>query len=682
MQMVQHILNSFFKQPKFLIAVIALLVASIALTVGLIAFYQLRATTMYTDIQDEQRRQAQSVANKIENYLISTRQLAATTASLIAPLRDDKTHVETALKRVLHSAPEQTIYGTGAWFEPFTFNKTEHLFGPYAHRGDLKNPIVLTYDWTSQDYNFPTQPWYLAGKKADGEIIFTEPYFDTDMVYMSAAKAFFDDNKQFTGVITVDMVLPLLYELIRQENKDENETLYVVTKQDKIFIHPDEKHIIEHVKVNDGKEITSILDLHSDELAHYEASLNLPQQLHVTASVAYVGWTVHLRASERYLTRDIADFWGNILYGIGLLWLLSIAGLIALIRIAMLSYQQQLEHTRLETEIQERREAEARLQTANEQKQLLEQKVAERTRDLANAYKRLKASQTQLVQSEKMAGLGQMVAGLAHEINTPLGYIRNNVEMVRRAINNTDMLFKDVSTLAAMLTSDNVDEAALGEHLGGVVETLNEFEEDEVLRETYQLIDDTFYGVDQISELVINLKDFSRLDLAKVDNVNLNQCVDAVLNIAHHKLKNHVTVNKQLDDIPKVKCSPSQINQVLINLITNGAQAIEHDNGMITIKTSADEQFVHISVQDNGKGIDKKHLSKIFDPFFTTKPVGEGTGLGLSISHQIMQQHNGKIRVASQIGKGTRFVISLPLSVSTEKNKKNESAAATTAEAA
>ncbi len=290
----------------------------------------------------------------------------------------------------------------------------------------------------------------------------------------------------------------------------------------------------------------------------------------------------------------------------------------------------------------------------------LEQRVEERTRELATAYKRLKSSQAQLVQSEKMASLGQMVAGVAHEINTPLGYVKNNVEMTRRLLNQAEEVLSEYHQLVQMLVSGSVDEEALQAQIAKVMELGNEFFEEDTFSETNELLKDTLYGIEQISDLVVNLRNFSRLDQARIADVNLNENLDSVLTIAHNMIKHKVEVVKQYGELPPVSCSPSQINQVFLNLITNASQAVKEGEGRLILKTSADEKAVQVSIQDNGSGIPKEVLSKIFDPFFTTKPVGEGTGLGLSISHQIVHQHGGKIKVASEEGKGTRFVVFLP----------------------
>lgn len=291
----------------------------------------------------------------------------------------------------------------------------------------------------------------------------------------------------------------------------------------------------------------------------------------------------------------------------------------------------------------------------------MERQLAKHSGDLSKAYKRLQESQAQLVQSEKMASLGQMVAGVAHEINTPLGYVRNNVEMTQQLFSQVQDLMMAYDLLVNTLCSqEEPDPAQLQTQLQNITERNAVFREEESFTEVQDLFKDTLYGVEQISELVLNLKNFSRLDQAKVDNISLNDCLESTLVIAKNTIKHKVKIIKQYGDIPKIPCSPSQINQVFLNLLTNAAQAMS-TQGNVLLRTFADEKFVYTLIQDDGSGIPKEILPKIFDPFFTTKPIGEGTGLGLSISYKIIQQHGGQIKVASQQGKGTRFLISLPI---------------------
>jgi signal transduction histidine kinase len=288
----------------------------------------------------------------------------------------------------------------------------------------------------------------------------------------------------------------------------------------------------------------------------------------------------------------------------------------------------------------------------------METQLAKQTQDLAAAYKELKASQLQLIQSEKMASLGQMVAGVAHEINTPLGYVKNNIEMMEMFFDANRAIVAAGNGLADALLAPHSTEQDLQERLAALAELRQQpsGEADDMLK----LFADTRFGVDQISELVQNLKNFSRLDRAAAADVDLNECLDSAVLLARNVLKTRVEVVKQYGALPRISCMPSQLNQVFLNMLTNAAQAIEGP-GKILLKTETDAEWLKITVQDTGKGIPADLLPQIFDPFFTTKPVGQGTGLGLSISYQIVQQHGGDIRVTSQPGKGTRFTVRLPL---------------------
>ena len=294
----------------------------------------------------------------------------------------------------------------------------------------------------------------------------------------------------------------------------------------------------------------------------------------------------------------------------------------------------------------------------------MEAQLSKQTQDLASAYKELKASQLQLIQSEKMASLGQMVAGVAHEINTPLGYVKNNIEMLEMQSEGARELIAACLGLADTLTSPSATEADLQARL----DTLQAQRATADVAEAADLVKlfaDTRFGVDQISELVMNLKNFSRLDRAAADDVDLNECLDSAVLLARNVLKGRVEVVRQYGTLPRISCMPSQLNQVFLNMLSNAAQAIEGP-GRILLKTEAEGGWLKVSVQDTGKGIPADVLPRIFDPFFTTKPVGQGTGLGLSISYQIVQQHGGDIRVTSQPGKGTRFTVRLPLAAAPE----------------
>lgn len=307
----------------------------------------------------------------------------------------------------------------------------------------------------------------------------------------------------------------------------------------------------------------------------------------------------------------------------------------------------------------------------------MQQRLALQVQQTAVAYRKLKSSQAALVQSEKMASLGQMVAGVAHEMNTPLGYVRNNVEMLQGVFTQMDQTLAEHQALATLLTDPDADEQALGQQLSKVATLDAELRGSGMVEEAAALFGDTLFGVDQVKDLVVNLRNFSRLDAAQTSSVQLNDCVEQTLTIANSVVKERARIVKRLAAaLPVFKGGPSQINQIILNLVTNATQAIGHAGGEIVLTSWADDDAVHLSVADNGKGIAAEHLPRVFDPFFTTKPQGEGTGLGLSISYQIAQAHGGNLSVRSEPGLGSTFTLSLPLVAA------NVATSHTTAEAA
>ena len=298
-----------------------------------------------------------------------------------------------------------------------------------------------------------------------------------------------------------------------------------------------------------------------------------------------------------------------------------------------------------------------RLKAANES---LERRVVERTRELSEALRHLKESEAQLIQSEKMSSLGQMVAGVAHEINTPLAYVKNSLGSVNARLPEITAAIEHCEKLLALLNAGKVNPEDLNRQFAQTAALLGQLRQQHVLQELTGLVKDGLYGTGEMAEIVGNLKDFSRLDRSKVTSFNLNDGLASSLGLARHMLKS-ITVNRQFGDIPPITCAPSQINQVFLNLITNAVQALPPANGAITLATRAQAEGVVVEVADNGKGIPPDVLPKIFDPFFTTKEAGKGTGLGLSISYKIVEQHGGRIKVDSEVGKGTKFTLWLPL---------------------
>jgi signal transduction histidine kinase len=294
----------------------------------------------------------------------------------------------------------------------------------------------------------------------------------------------------------------------------------------------------------------------------------------------------------------------------------------------------------------------------------VERLVNQRTQQLNRAYSELRDTEIIAMQSEKMSSLGQMVAGVAHEINTPLGFVSSNLQMLKDLVSQAMPALKGQIRLMEVLphwrsfTSDQKRDwyrRALAQ-----TQHLDQLQQLQMLDDGDPLVDESLVGLERINEIVTTLKDFSRVDRAQVDAVDLHHCIDSTLVIAHNVVKHKAEVVKQFGDLPPVKCSPSQINQVILNLVTNAAHAIP-DMGHIWITTRVVGGRACIDIRDDGPGMPLDVQARLFEPFFTTKAAGEGTGLGLSICQKIMQSHRGNVSFVSAPGQGTTFTLSLPI---------------------
>ncbi|WP_374008235.1 DAHL domain-containing protein [Delftia lacustris] len=276
----------------------------------------------------------------------------------------------------------------------------------------------------------------------------------------------------------------------------------------------------------------------------------------------------------------------------------------------------------------------------------------------------LNESQMQLVQAEKMSALGQMVAGIAHEINTPLAYIKGTFEVLKDQLLPIELLAQHSHQLTLLMRSPVKDKHALTTEFKMLELVVSDLQNNESISEMQSLLNEGIHGIDQISEIVQGLKNFSRLDRAKISDFSVTEGLDSTLLIANNMLKNAVEVIKEYHEIPRIFGSPSQINQVFLNIITNATQAMlkKPEKGMIKISTAREgEQAIRIEIEDNGQGIPPEVLPNIFDPFYTTKDIGQGTGMGLSISYNIIHAHGGQIFCNSELGIGTIFTIILPI---------------------
>ncbi|HEC17544.1 MAG TPA: PAS domain S-box protein [Sedimenticola sp.] len=282
---------------------------------------------------------------------------------------------------------------------------------------------------------------------------------------------------------------------------------------------------------------------------------------------------------------------------------------------------------------------------------------------------KLQDAHSQLLQSEKMASIGQLAAGVAHEINNPVGYVNSNLGSLKQYVADLFSLLDAYKKLQEAVPQDS-------SILREVRDLEQELDLDFLKEDIGSLLEESDEGIRRVKQIVNDLKDFSRLDSTEWHWADLEAGLDSTLNIVHNEIKYKAEVVKEYAGIPQIECIGSQLNQVFMNLMVNGVHAIE-ERGTITIRTGMEgNDWVWVEVADTGKGIEPDALSRIFDPFYTTKPVGKGTGLGLSLSYSIVERHGGEIGVQSEVGKGTCFRVRLPVKQAkkTESSAENETA--------
>ncbi len=278
------------------------------------------------------------------------------------------------------------------------------------------------------------------------------------------------------------------------------------------------------------------------------------------------------------------------------------------------------------------------------------QKKGDEQRLLIN---QLQETQAQLLQSEKMASIGQLAAGIAHEINNPVGFVNSNMGALRTYVDTLFGVIDGYDQVLAAMPGHQEAAAAIAQ--------LKKQADLQFLREDVsELVKESMDGLKRVKDIVQSLKDFSHVGETDWQFADLHHGIDSTLTIANNEFKYKATVTKEYGTLPLVKCLASQLNQVFMNLIVNASHAIQ-ENGVITIRTGCENEWVWVEIGDSGVGIPAENLTRIFEPFFTTKPVGKGTGLGLSLSYNIIAKHGGRIDVESEVGKGTRFTVHIPV---------------------
>ena len=276
----------------------------------------------------------------------------------------------------------------------------------------------------------------------------------------------------------------------------------------------------------------------------------------------------------------------------------------------------------------------------------------ESNESLRNAYAKLKDQKAQLLHQEKLAAIGQLSAGVAHEINNPAGYIKSNLNTLKKYVLSLNAAMEKIQGIS---NSDN-DDKTYQKQLDTIYQ---ELDLQYILEDSQELLDETLGGLSRIQSIVKNLKNFSRPDTEDDCEFDLNECILSTLTLVNNEIKYKAEVSLALTPVPKIIGQPGSMGQVILNLLINASHAIQ-ERGNITVSSEHRDNEIIFSVKDDGCGIEEKNLLRIFDPFFSTKDTGSGTGLGLSVSHGIIKKHGGRMTVSSKLGKGTTFTVHLP----------------------
>ncbi len=303
------------------------------------------------------------------------------------------------------------------------------------------------------------------------------------------------------------------------------------------------------------------------------------------------------------------------------------------------------------------------INAANDQLRKVNSELKSENAERKRAEEELKSAQTQIIQQEKMASIGQLAAGVAHEINNPMGFIISNMSSLKGYTNKIAAFFQlqdEIMTEMAKSCTDEHDKAKLAVWFQKSQDAKRSLKINYIMNDLECLIQETLDGADRVKTIVQDLKGFARVTNEESLLADINAGIESTINIIWNELKYNTTLLKEFGDIPLIKCNQGQLNQVFMNILINAAQSIA-TQGEVRVKTWAESGRIFVSITDTGNGMPPNVINRIFEPFFTTKEIGKGTGLGLSVSYEIVKKHGGEITVDSTVGKGTTFTVMIPI---------------------
>jgi len=681
----------------------------VALTAGLIVFDQRARHGQEQEALAQQAARANKLASELGAQLHAAEQLLDTLASLAGPLREQR-EVEELLRRVLPSAPARIVYGVGVWFEPGRFAPGVRYMGPYVHHSLEGGPLVLTYEWSTPAYDYPQQSWYQRARQQNGRIFISEPYFDMDLTYVSLVRTFFDDEGQPRGVVSLDITLPLLGEVVRQANVSPTETLYFVSRSGALIAHPRHEELLTWARGH-GRPVRCLAELTLEDLRAWERELGLERGWRtVEVSVASAGWRVFASTKEDALFKDVRRQRGLVVALGLLLWAgLGASGMVmarsertrVLARTLAERQRQEEERRRLLTQVRRRSaELQAIIESMVEAVIVLD---SEGTVTLANraalalfgisarAGYRLDTAYRELNPKELE---GQELAFNALPLSRALrGEQVDDTDIVitlppldrRHVLRVNAAPIRDESghVVAAVAVGRDITQAIELERLQGEFVKMAAHELKTplaVMKSFAQLACRTAHpppalrrqlegisvGVDRMDRVVRTLLDASQLQLGRLHfekkELRLRALVEvAAARTATRHPRNPIHVQPGPD--AWVLGDAARLEQVLTELMDNAAR-YSAAGTPVKVSLTLDGGEVEVAIQDEGIGIAEERRERIFERFYRahagTPHDRGGMGLGLYLSRGILLLHGGRVELESQEGKGTHVRCRLP----------------------
>ncbi len=625
---------------------------------GIVAAFLVEKSAYNSAISEVQRYQesrAQEVRNKIQSFLLSATQLAETLRILLENYQgSDRTQIEEYLQRIVESAPETLVYGAGAWYEPFRFEAQTKFFGPYVHRGQNPGERTLTYEWTTAEYNFPTQPWYQAGLSAKDHPVFTDPYWDSGLVYMTVAFPFYD-RKQHTvrGVISIDMILPQLQELVNSINQRGKDVIYVVGSSNKLLAHPEEHSLIEAARaLEPSKKALTLLDIPAEKaLASIEKPLIFKTEVNET------GWKIVVATPEQVALKSFHNM--QLFLRLATLAYLIVIS-VSFIVIYILSERAQRLRERAFLHQNRHMEDQAKLlqlgelfsDLSHELKNIFHSNAEEET--LREQDVHLSLAPLSLQERDRSFILGNIINFTYWQGKADRA---NQLDLDRQAPHFTSK--RRLRGMIAQFKGDDAEVIALWNRLLALADEELIFLENQlrIMIHTQSLARSMSLG----RELSLAVLSFvrHREDSSGCAFASVHQQVDRL--IATRARKYPIVWTREIVDA-KVLISQGHLLQILLNLLLNAIEAVgglEREQQFITIKSQKNHQgLLEVRVENGGPIIPQETREKLFSRGFTTK--GEkGSGIGLDVSRRLAQDAAGDLSYdASQ--DHPCFVLSLP----------------------